>query len=94
MSQQCMKEARETVVITAKGKSKEDTIGKIFNMLRGQIFEKVNRPIVHMNTEEVYIESVDERKYTERFMFIFMPREKSEFTITAKIVVDVKYIEI
>lgn len=94
MSQQCMKQTKEEVTITAQGKSKEDAIGKIFNMLRGEIFEKVKHPIVHMNTEEVYIEKLDEKKYTEKFLFLFMPREKSEFTITARIVVDVKYIHI
>ena len=94
MDEQCMKQVQETVIITAQGKSKEDAIGKIFNMLRGQIFDKINRPIVHMNTEEVYIEKLEERKYTEKFLFLFMPREKFEFTITAKIVVDVKYIDI
>lgn len=94
MEQQCMKSIRDSVIITAKGKTKQDAIGKIFSMLRGQIFDKINRPIVHMNTEEVYIQNIEEKKYIEKFLFVFMPREKTEYTITAKLVVDVKYIEI
>ena len=94
MNEQCMKQKLETVTITATGKTKEETIGKIFNMLRAQIFDKIKLPVVYMNTEEVYLESIEEKKYTEKFLFLFMPREKSEFTITAKIVVDVKYIQI
>lgn len=42
----------------------------------------------------MYFQEVQVQKETERFMFLFMPREKKYFTITAKIVVKVKYLNI
>ena len=47
-----------------------------------------------MEAKEVYFDEVQVQKETERFMFLFMPREKMTFTITARIVVRVKYLKI
>ena len=47
-----------------------------------------------MDTEEVLFEKVDETEKTERFLFVFMPRVKKYFTITARITVTVKYIDL
>lgn len=62
--------------------------------MRKQIFQEISYPIVQMEAKEVYFDEVQVQKETERFMFLFMPREKMTFTITARIVVRVKYLKI
>lgn len=47
-----------------------------------------------METTAVFFEDVQVQRETEKFLFFFMPREKMYFTITARIVVKVKYLNI
>ena len=82
------------VVITMSGGSLDDTIGKIFTMLKKQVYSDFNLPIVHMDTQEVYLENIDIVEKKETFLFFFMPRIKQYFTVTARIVLTVKYLDL
>ena len=67
------------MILTMTGGSLENAVGNLFQL---------------MEAKEVYFDEVQVQKETERFMFLFMPREKMTFTITARIVVRVKYLKI
>ena len=86
-------ETEVTITLSATGKSKDDAMGKIFSNLRKDIYKKVSGIVIQMEPKDVFSDKVDEKKYTERFMFLFMPREKEEVKLTATIVVNVKYIK-
>ncbi len=90
---QLLKECQYTTMITAKGESEKEVIGKIFQLMRKQIFKEIEYPIIHLEANEVYFKKVDIEEVTEKFLFFFMPRTKSYFTITAEIVVMVKYLD-
>lgn len=85
---------KKEITLSSSGKSKDEAISKIFSSLKGVIYNEIKKPIVYMNTENVYIENIEDKKYVEKFLFIFMPREKREYKITLKINVLVKYINI
>lgn len=91
---QLLEETEHEMVITMSGNSLDDAVGNLFQVMRKQIFEDIRHPIIHMEAKAVYFEDVKVKKETERFLFLFMPREKQYFTITAKIIVDVKYLNI
>lgn len=91
---QLLEELRHEIVVTMSGDSLEDVTGKIFQSMRKQIFIDIMKPIIQMEAEEVYFQKVDVKRKTEHFMFFFWPREKVTYTITAKIVVKVKYLDI
>lgn len=91
---QLLAEKDHEMVITMSGDSLENAVGNLFQVMRKQIFEQIGHPIIHMEAKEVYFQDVKVKKETERFLFLFMPREKQYFTITAKIVVTVKYLNI
>ncbi len=91
---QLLEEIHHEVVITMSGDSMEEVTGKIFQAMRKQIFLNIKGPIIQMEAEEVYFQQVDTKRRTEHFMFFFWPREKLTFTVTAKIVVKVKYLNI
>lgn len=82
-----------TMTITESGKSKDDAVGKIFSKLRKKMYSEVPGPIIQMEPDEVFIDNIEVKKYTERFLFLFMPREKEEIKLTATIVVNVKYLK-
>ena len=91
---QLLEETEHEMTITMTGSSLENAVSNVFQVMRKQIFEEIRHPIIHMEASEVYFQEVQVQKETERFMFLFMPREKKYFTITAKIVVKVKYLNI
>ncbi|MDF1493440.1 DUF4312 family protein [Caproiciproducens sp. CPB-2] len=93
-NKQLLKEISHELVVTASGDSLESVTGKLFQNMRKQIFAEFRKPIIQMEAEEVFFQKVDTKSRTEHFMLFFWPREKVAYTITAKIVVKVKYLDI
>ena len=87
-------EKKIKMTIIESGKSKDDAVGKIFTKLRKNMYKEVLGPIIQMEPDEVFIDNIEVKKYIERFLFLFMPREKEEIKLTATIVVNVKYLKI
>jgi len=86
-------ETEVKITLSATGKSKDDAVGKIFANLKKEIYKEVPGIVIQMEPKDVFIDKVDEKIYTEKFLFLFMPREKKEVTLTASLVVNVKYIK-
>lgn len=93
-NQQLLKEMYHETTVTAYGSELENVIGKTFQIMRKQIFAEMGKPIILMEAEEVYFEKVETERKTERFMFFFWPRERRTYTITARIKVKLKYLDI
>ena len=91
---QLLTETEHEMTITMSGDSLENAVGNVFQVMRKQIFEDIKHPSIQMEAKEVYFQDVKLKKETEKFLFLFMPREKTYFTITAKIIVKVKYLNI
>ena len=91
---QLLEETEHEMTITMTGSSLENAVSNVFQVMRKQIFEDIKHPIIQMEAKEVYFQDVKLKKETEKFLFLFMPREKTYFTITAKIIVKVKYLNI
>lgn len=91
---QLLEEKSHEMTIRMTGNSLENAVANLFQVMRKQIFEEIPYPIVQLEASEVYFQEVQVQRQTERFMFLFMPREKVYFTITAKLVVRVKYLNI
>ncbi len=94
MSEQLLKEMSHTVTVTMSGEGMTDTVGKIFNMMRKQVFQEIKQPIISMEATEVYFDQVEMTEKKEAFLFIFMPRVRKYYTITARIVLKVNVLEI
>ena len=88
-----IKEKREFILI-GKGKNQREAYDKIFSQFKGEIYSQVQGVLIQMEPEEVQVLSIDVKNYTEKFLFLFLPREKQEVTIKVKLIVTVKYIEI
>lgn len=93
-NRQLLEEMEHEIVIKANGISLDDTIGKVFQIMRKQIFKEVGKPIIQMEADKVFFENVEVHRTTEKFMFFFWPRENVSYTITARIIVKVKYLNI
>ena len=91
---QLLEEKEHEMTVTMMGDSLESAVGNLFQAMRKQIFTEIGHPIIQMETTAVYFENVKLKRETERFLFLFMPREKVYFTITARIIVKVKYLNV
>ena len=87
-----IKDNRE-FILTGKGKNQREAYDNIFSQFKSDVYSKVNGVILQMEPEEGYVISIDENKFTEKFLFLFLPREKREFTIKVRLIVSIKYIE-
>lgn len=93
IEKQCMETTKRELILEASGKSKEEVYANIFTKLRKQIYNEVSGVVLHMEPLEVYELSENKEEYTEKFLWLFMPRQKAKYTIKAKVVVLIKYIQ-
>lgn len=91
---QLLKESLHTTVIKASGQSLQDVTGMVFQLMRRQIFAEVGHPIIQLEAEEVYFDKVVKSERTERFLFLFWPRTRVTYEVTARVVVRVKYLAV
>lgn len=94
MAEQLLKEVQHETIVTANGMGMEDAVGKIFQAMRKQVFKEFGKPIIQMEAKEVYFDNVKIEEKKETFLFIFMPRIKKYYTVTARIVLTIKYLEV
>lgn len=93
-NEQLLESMEHEMFLTVAGNTMEEAVGNIFQIMRKQIFKEITYPIIQLEAKEVYFEDVKIKKETERFLFLFMPREKCFYTIKARIVVTIKYLKI
>ena len=91
---QLLEEMDHEMILTMTGGSLENAVGNLFQLMRKQIFQEISYPIGKMEAKEMYFDELQVQKETVRIMFVFMPRKKISVTITARIVVRVKYLKI
>ena len=96
MSENYLAEKELSVTVTDSDDDYDTVIGKLFNKVRKQVFEELQRPVIQMETKEFYIEDSKVLRTTKggQITKYFMPGEKVNYTITARVVVAVKYINL
>ncbi len=80
------------LVVETRGvskKSKEDAVNNAFNNLRSEISKREKSLIIYMKPTAVSVRELKTEEYTERFLFIFMPRKKERVNLT--LIVTVEY---
>lgn len=95
MSESILKQKMVIVEITGiSTKSKDDAVTTAFKNLKAEIAKSVPELIVYMRPVEVELVDIKTEKYTEKFLMLFMPREREKVKLTLKVRVDVSYLTI
>lgn len=89
---QCMQAIKKEFIIESSGRSKAEAIGSIFEKLRKQTYMEIKGTVLHMEPLEVYSISESKEEYTEKFLWLFMPRKKVKYLLKLKVIVLIKYI--
>lgn len=74
--------------------SREDAINNAFRNLRAAIAEKDNDLIIYMRPVAVSIKDLQTEEYTERFLFLFMPRQRERVVMTLSVTVEYEALEL
>lgn len=95
MSESILRQKMVVVEITGiSTKSKDDAVTTAFKNLKAEIAKSVPELIVYMRPVEVELVDIKAEKYTEKFLMLFMPREREKVKLTLKVRVDVSYLTI
>lgn len=95
MSESILRQKMVVVEITGiSTKSKDDAVTTAFKNLKAEIAKSVPELIVYMRPVEVELVDIKTEKYTEKFLMLFMPREREKVKLTLKVRVDVSYLTI
>ena len=91
-----MKEAKlqkevKTLSIEGTGKTKEEALGKVFALFRKKVQDETDGVIVKLEPLETYLINI---KKIEKFLELFMPREKTTYFIEMEIEYEIKYIKL
>lgn len=93
-STQLLKNAKKEIGVTIQGSSYDEAVSKIFIQTREEVYKLLDgRPLINLKAQEVYFEDVKVDRTTERFLFLFWPREKIHYTIKSKVVIVIDYLD-
>lgn len=95
MAESILRQRTVTVEITGVStKSKDDAVTTAFKNLKSEIAKTVPELIVYMRPVEVELVEMKKEEYTEKFLMVFMPREREKVKLTLRVRVDVSYLTI
>ncbi len=77
---------------SAQGKA--DAIEKAFANLRQKVYEAVHGAVIYLRPLDVKVLEETVKTTKERFLFLFLPRERNEITLRLCVNVEVQYMEI
>lgn len=89
---QIMKTIEKEFIFEATADSKEAFFGAVFARLKKQVYQEVQGVVIHMEPLGVYLLEEREETYTEKFLWLLMPRTKTRYVAKVKLVVTIKYI--
>lgn len=82
------KTVQHKVKVSGKGKSKELAINTALGKIQRKVMDEYKAMIIRIEPVSIHVIEAIEHTYTERFLFFFFPRKRSEYNV--KMEVDVK----
>lgn len=80
-------------VVKGSGETLEAALQAGFKAMRAAAFKEAGQPVVFMEPEDVVVLKAEVAKWTERFLFVFWPRERRKYTLELKIKVQMKTVD-
>lgn len=87
-----MHECEHKLIVKGIGKTRNDAFENIFATMRERLADEKIGYIVHAKPVSVQILKEEIEEYTERFMFLFWPRQKQNYKFEIEIKVLINYI--
>ncbi|WP_026974162.1 DUF4312 family protein [Alicyclobacillus contaminans] len=88
-----MRTADCTLTLTGRGETREAAIGKLLSQVQGAVRKSVKGLPIRIEPKGIEIVSADVTRYTERFLGLLFPRERSLYTLKANVTVQVTILD-
>lgn len=74
--------------------SKEEAVNNAFASLKKAVMAKSGELIVYMRPINVHVKEIQKNEYTEKFLMVFMPRQKEKVRVVLDVTVELYTISI
>ena len=91
INRQLLAETTVELQVSGKGRTLFEASADIFRKIHKQIYHELDVPIIQMETKEVYFEEIKSATPIKRVMNL---NQKNEVTVSAKVILTVKYLDI
>jgi uncharacterized protein (TIGR03578 family) len=87
------KKIQHSVRIEGKGQSKDHALANALGKIQKKVNAELKGMIIRIEPMKIDIIEATEETYTERFLFFFFPRKRSEFKLVMDVEVDLFLLE-
>jgi uncharacterized protein (TIGR03578 family) len=89
-----MKTVQCTLTVVGRAEKKENAFAKAFAQIQAEVKKRVSGLVIRIEPQDVEVESAVATRYTERFLGLLFPRERTRYEITVRVTVLVTTIDI
>lgn len=88
------KELDYTLTLHGSGESKEAAFQQVFGQIKNKLAREIPELILRIEPMDVEVLKASQSTYKERFLGILFPRNRTKYTIEARILVRLRVIEL
>lgn len=90
IGKQLLQTSQLELIVTAKGADLKEASASIFKQIQQQVYKEIEKPLIQMETEAVYFDEIEE---VAKDGFL-AKKDKTETIVKARVILNVKYLEI
>ncbi|APX71820.1 DUF4312 family protein [Companilactobacillus allii] len=83
----------EIIQVSGMGQDKQEAVADGLSKI-SKIVRKKNEITVQITPLSIEIDKAECKEYTERFLFIFLPRKRSIYNVSMSIKIEIKYMDL
>lgn len=76
------------VRVSGKGATRQQAFAAALGQVQTTLLRETQQVLLRIEPQDVSVVDARERSWTERFLFIFLPRQRHEFSVTLDITVN------
>jgi len=89
----CLQEKTAEILLAASGANRKEALGNAFGKFKKEAYKQLDEALIlHMEPIEVDILEEKVTETTEKFLFIFMPKVKTQVQLKVRILTRLKFI--
>lgn len=83
----------KTLIVSGKGDTKQSAFASALSTIQKQVMEKNEDVMLQITPVSVQVVSAKAQTYTERFLFLFLPRKRSVYRVKLEVTVAITQIK-
>lgn len=84
---------RQIIQVEGTGKEKNQAFANALNQIHNRVLKEKNDVIIRIEPIDIQIVRAEQETFTERFLFIFLPRTRADYRVLLDVEVEITLIE-